>query len=71
MFNANFLFASLFWGSIGVGYCIYGKRQRSWVPMTGGLVMLVVSYAVASAILMSLVCLGVIGLVYFLLKQGY
>ena len=71
MFNASFLFASLFWGSVGVAYCIYGKKQGSWIPMLAGLLMLIVSYFVASALLMSLACLGIIALVYVLLKQGY
>ena len=35
MFNAHFLFASLIWGSIGLGYFIYGKKQGSWVPNGG------------------------------------
>ena len=71
MFNANFLFASLFWGSIGVGYFIYGKKQRSWVPMLGGVLMIVVSYFVGSVLVMSLICVGLIIAVYLLLKQGF
>ena len=71
MFNANFLFASLIWGSVGMGYFVYGKRQGSWVPMVGGVVMMVASYFVGSAFLMSLACLAVMAGVYFLLKQGY
>ena len=30
LLDANFLFASLIWGSVGAGYFIYGKRQQSW-----------------------------------------
>jgi hypothetical protein len=71
MFSANFLFASLIWGSVGVAYFIYGKKQDSWIPMIAGLLMIVVSYFIASALLMSLACLGIMALVYVLLKQGY
>ena len=71
MFSANFLFASLIWGSVGVAYFIYGKKQDSWIPMIAGLLMIVVSYFIASALLMSLACLGIMTLVYVLLKQGY
>ena len=71
LLDAHFLFASLIWGSIGVGYCIYGKRQQSWVPMAGGILMIAVSYFVGSALLMSLICAALMGLVYVLLKQGY
>ena len=71
MFNANYLFASLLWGSVGMGYFIYGKKQSSWSPMIGGVLMMAASYFVGSAMLMSLVSLGIIVAVYFLLKQGY
>ena len=71
MINTHFLFASLIWGSVGVGYFIYGKRQRSWLPMVGGVAMIGVSYFVGSALLMSLICVGLIVAVYLLLKSGY
>jgi hypothetical protein len=71
MFNASFLFASLVWGSVGFGYFVYGKKQSSWVPMIGGVVMMVVSYFIGSAVFMSITCLAVMAAVYFLVKQGY
>jgi uncharacterized membrane protein HdeD (DUF308 family) len=71
MFNASFLFASLVWGSVGMGYFIYGKKQSSWPPMIGGILMMVASYFVGSALLMSLLCVVLMVAIYFLLKQGY
>ena len=71
LFSASFLFASLIWGSIGMGYFIYGKKQQSWEAMTGGILMIVTSYFIGSALLMSLACLGIMGAVYWLLKRGY
>jgi hypothetical protein len=71
MFNASFLFASLVWGSVGLVYFIYGKKQSSWPPMIGGVVMMAGSYFVASALLMSLLSLAIIVAVYFLIRQGY
>lgn len=71
LFNPSFLFASLIWGSIGVGYFIYGKKQQSFIPMIGGILMIVVSYFVGSALLMSLICILLIVAVYVLLKRGY
>lgn len=70
-FKTSFLFASLLWGSVGMGYFIYGKRQGSWLPMIGGVAMMAVSYFISSALLMSLVCAALIAAVYFLLRQGY
>jgi hypothetical protein len=71
MFNTSFLFASLVWGSVGLGYFIYGKKQGSWSPMVGGVLMITASYFVSSALLMSLVCIGLMAVVYVLLKRGY
>lgn len=71
MFSANFLFASLIWGSIGFGYFIFGKRQGAWVPMVGGVVMIAASYFISSALLMSVICMALIVAVYVLVKQGY
>ena len=67
--NPSFLFASLVWGSVGLGYCIYGKRQQSWIPMVGGVLMIAASFFISSALLMSLVCLGLMAGVYVLLKR--
>ena len=71
MLNTHFLFASLIWGSVGVGYFIYGKRQSSWLLMVGGVLMIFASYFVSSALVMSLVCAGLIVAVYTLVKRGY
>jgi hypothetical protein len=71
MFSTSFLFASLILGSVGVGYFIYGKRQGSWSPMVAGVLMITTSYFVSSALLMSLICAGLMVGVYMLLKRGY
>ena len=71
MFNTHFLFASLIWGSIGVGYFIYGKKQSAWVPMVGGVLMVGASYFAGSALMMSLICIGLMAAFYVLLKRGF
>ena len=71
MFSTSFLFASLLWGSIGIGYFIYGKKQQSLSPMVGGIVMIGVSYFVGSALLMSLICILIILAVFGLARRGY
>jgi hypothetical protein len=71
MLDAHFLFASLIWGSVGVGLCVYGKKQQSYIPFTAGMLMIAVSYLIVSALYMSLASIGILGLVYFLHRQGY
>ena len=70
-FDSSYLFANLIWGSVGVGYWIFGKRQKAMSPMIGGVAMIAVSYFVSSALLMSLICIAVMVGVYWLAKQGY
>lgn len=70
-FDSSFLFASLLWGSIGVGYWIYGKKQREMMPMIGGAAMIGISYLVSSWLLMSLIGLALMVAVYLLVKRGY
>jgi hypothetical protein len=52
--SPSYLFAALIWGSIGMGFAIYGKKQRSAVPLVGGIALMGISYVITSAIYMSL-----------------
>jgi hypothetical protein len=69
--NANFLFASLVWGGVGMGFFVYGKKQRAFIPLYGGIVMIGLSYIISSALYMSGACIGLIGFMYFLHRNGY
>ena len=56
----------LLFGSIGLGYFIYGKKQRAVVPLVCGLALMVFPYFVPNTIL--LVGIGVLltAIPYFL-----
>jgi hypothetical protein len=71
LFDTNYLLASLLWGSIGVGYFIYGKRQRAVVPLVGGVLMIAASYFAPDVLLMSLLCVGLMAAVFVLVKRDY
>ncbi len=68
--NTNTLFASLFWGSLGFGFTIYGKKQGATVPLFGGVALMAVSYFISSALYMSLVCSGLVVAIIWLRKWG-
>jgi hypothetical protein len=70
-FDSSFLFASLLWGSIGVGYFIYGKKLGATMPLIGGIAMIAVSYVVSGWLLMSLISIGLIVATHWLMKLGY
>ena len=69
--GAHFLIASLIWGSVGVGFFIYGKKQQSPVPLFGGLLLIGISYFIESALFMSLAAIAILAGIYWLKKQGY
>ncbi|HEY9765534.1 MAG TPA: hypothetical protein V6C82_04190 [Chroococcales cyanobacterium] len=62
----NYLFASLVWGTIGLGYLSYGKKQGASVFIIGGLALLGLSYFVKSPLSMSFLSLILIGAMYWL-----
>jgi hypothetical protein len=71
MFSTSFLLASLLWGAVGSGFCVYGKKQAETVPLAGGLLMVALSYFVTSALLMSLLGIGLISGMIWLMRHGY
>ena len=71
LFNTNFLLASLLWGSIGSGYCLYGKKRGEAIPLVGGLALIGLSCFVTSALLMSLLSIALIAGMTWLLRSGY
>lgn len=73
MFNldANFLLASLLWGTVGTGYIIYGKKQTAAVPLVGGLLLVAISFFITSALILTLVSIGLIAAMHWLMRLGY
>jgi hypothetical protein len=59
-FSTASLIASLFWGAIGAGFSIYGKKQRSAPAWFGGIALVGISYFISSAVWMSVTAVGII-----------
>ena len=49
------LFLGVFFGSIGLGYFIYGIRQRSIVPWIAGVCLMLLPYFIGNGYLLILV----------------
>jgi len=71
LLNEHYLWASCIWSAIASGYLVYGWRQRATIPFVGGVVMTAASFFISSALLMSLACIALMFVVYWLVKQGY
>ena len=57
---------SMFFGAIGVGFSIYGRRQRRVVPFISGIGLMVVPYFVDGATAMVAICVMLMALPYFI-----
>ena len=56
----------MLFGSIGLGFFIYGKKQRAVVPLVCGIVLIVFPYFVANAILLVGIGVLLVAIPYFL-----
>jgi hypothetical protein len=56
----------LFFGSIGLGFFIYGRKQRAVVPLLCGLVLMVFPYFVSNVMLLVGIGALLIAIPYFL-----
>lgn len=68
--NTDTLWASMFWGAVGSGFALYGKKQGRPVPMIGGLVMLGSTYFCETALVMSVVGVGLIAGIWWATQRG-
>jgi hypothetical protein len=63
--TASSLLSGLLFGSIGLGFFIYGRKQRAVVPLLCGLVLMVVPYFIANTALLFIVGAVVVAIPYF------
>ncbi|ENU27645.1 hypothetical protein F992_01270 [Acinetobacter modestus] len=64
--NATQLFLGVIFGSIGLGYFMYGKKQKMTVPLVCGLVLMIYPYFIESTALLSVIGVVISILPYFL-----
>jgi hypothetical protein len=56
---------SMFFGAIGVGFFIYGKKQSRLVPFISGIALMVVPYFVDGTGALVALCVAFMALPYF------
>jgi hypothetical protein len=64
--NTSSLLWGLLFGSIGLGFFIYGRRQRAVVPLLCGLALMVFPYFVSNTILLVGIGIALMAIPYFL-----
>lgn len=45
----SLLYLGMFFGCLGMGYCVYGRRQRALIPFLCGLLLIVVPYFISNS----------------------
>ena len=64
--NATQLFLSVIFSSIGLGYFLYGKKQKMTVPLVCGLVLMLFTYFIDSTAMISIIGVILSVVPYFL-----
>jgi hypothetical protein len=62
--NSNALLASVLLGSVGLGFFMYGKKQRRGPHLAVGVLFMVYPYFVSSVPIMLGIGAGLVGLLY-------
>jgi len=63
--STSSIFWGLLFGSIGLGYFLYGRKQQAIVPLLSGLALMVFPYFVSNAILLVAIGLALAVLPWF------
>lgn len=56
----------MLFGSIGLGFFMYGRKQRAVVPLVCGLALMVFPYFVTNTVLLVLIGVALMTIPYFL-----
>ena len=65
MDSSSQLIWSMLFGSIGLGYFVYGKQQKALVPLLAGLALFVFPYFISNVYALVAVGAGIAAVPYF------
>jgi len=63
--DTSTLFWGLLFGSIGLGFFVYGRRQKMVVPLLTGVALMILPYCVSNTILLVVLGVGFVAVPYF------
>ena len=66
MINVSTLISGLIFGSIGLGFFVYGKKQKSIIPMLCGIGLMVSPYFISNIYIMILAGIILVALPFFI-----
>jgi len=65
------LFLSLLISAVGAGLLVYGRKQRRWPQMAGGVLLCVYPYFVSNAWVMAAVAVVLCAAVWIAVRAGW
>lgn len=66
MNSTSTLMWGMIFGSIGIGFFVYGKKQKTVIPLISGIGLIVVPYFISNIYLLVLSGMVLIALPYFI-----
>jgi len=66
MDDSSFLIWSMLFGSIGLGFFLYGKKQRKIVPFVAGMTLFIFPYFVSDLLVMLIAGAVICAIPYFI-----
>jgi hypothetical protein len=66
MSNTSTLMWGVIFGSIGLGFFVYGKRQKAAIPLLSGIGLMVFPYFISNPYILVLFGIVLIALPYFI-----
>jgi hypothetical protein len=64
--DTSIIFLGLIFGSVGMGYLVYGKKQQKGVALLSGLVLCGIPYFISNIFLLLVIGLGLMALPFII-----
>ncbi len=69
--DATWLLLSMVISAVGMGLFIYGKKQSRIPHLVAGLILMIYTYVVTSALWMILIALAILAALFMLVRLGW
>jgi hypothetical protein len=64
--NASTLIWGVIFGSIGLGFLVYGKKQKAIIPLLSGIGLIVFPYFISNLYILLILCIVFVALPFFI-----
>jgi len=65
MESTSTLYWGLLFGSIGLGFFMYGKKQKAFIPLFCGIGLILIPYFISDALILIISAIVIMAVAYF------